>query len=108
VSAPHPDYEDVRCPACGLPICRNGEDEHNECVLAVAKERDDLKAQVEALGSRLCEYHATNPLNETVERLEKERDEARRVAQKMYEYAGTIGGDMLAFDLAEDYPWLKE
>jgi len=40
------------------------------------RERDEARAQVETLGSRLCEYHDTNPLNEVVERLEKEREAA--------------------------------
>ncbi len=36
MSDPHPDYEYVNCPACGFLICRNGEDEHNLCVLVLA------------------------------------------------------------------------
>jgi uncharacterized coiled-coil DUF342 family protein len=81
------------------------------------KERDDLKAQVEALGNRLCEHHDTNPLNETVERLEKERDEARQAARdyrrgvtrflstgfRLPEYVGVDDGELVA-----KHPWLKE
>jgi hypothetical protein len=72
VSAPHPDYEDVRCPACGLPICRNGEDEHNECVLVLAKERDGARQVARTLFGQLWEEWRFNSVREELEVMEKE------------------------------------
>lgn len=41
-------------------------------------ENERLRTQVKVLGDQVCQFHDTNPLNETVVELEAERDEAVR------------------------------
>lgn len=46
------------------------------------RQRDRAEARADTLAERLCHYHDTDPLNETVAGLERERDALIAVAEE--------------------------